>query len=223
MSHRIYPISVVTVAIFGTALAIGCGSDDDKGSGSAAPSYQDLSAKVQQPTGTVDATTVGPVAQEYASMNSASFNGSRDYAESGTTTEACTASGNMTASGTGNENAANVSIDYNDCCETASCCYDGTMHMVYSDDGGGSMSYCADYAVEYACEGVNMSVNYAMCTQANGTVGYSVEVAGETYTVSGNYIDGNGQLTITGANGSWTCSYTNDTGTCTGTGGDFTF
>ncbi len=223
MSDRICRISIVTAAIFGTALAIGCGSDDDKDSGAQARSFADVSAEIQQPTGTVDATTAGPVAQEFGTMSTASLAGSRDYASTQTAEEACDAGGTVTASGTGNDSSGNVSMRYNDCCYTADCCYNGTGNMIYSDANGSDFSVCFDYDVAATCEGQSLTVDYAACMQSDGSLAYSIEVAGETFTVSGYYSDGNGQLTIRGANGTWDCTYTNDSGTCTGTGGEFSF
>jgi hypothetical protein len=48
---------------------------------------------------------------------------------------------------------------------------------------------------------------------------YLVEYEGETYTVSGSFSTGSGSLTISGANGSFTCTYTADAGSCTGSDG----
>jgi len=220
MMKRTIQTSIVVATVAGMIVAVGCGSDDDSGGGGA--SFSDMSSQVEQPTGTVDATTAGPVATKFEELSSASLGGDRLYAQQ-SSEQACPAGGSMRASGSGNESSGNVTVNYDGCCYVAGCCFSGVGTTAYSDANGSNFSYCVDYDVDYSCEGQSLSLNYAACQGTDGSLVYSVEVAGETFAVSGYYNGGNGELTITGANGSWTCTYTNSAGSCTGTGGDFTF
>jgi hypothetical protein len=225
---------MAVLAVLGTALTAGCGLDGsmpdftspketDDTSEAQSVSIDEIAGRIQQPTGTVDASTVAPVAEEFASASTSSLGGSRNYAEQVQMTEqACESGGTMSASGTASETGGDMSTVFTNCC-VQDCCYDGNALIVYSDAGEGSYNYCADYDIAYSCNGEARLATYAECTQADGSVRYSVEVGGATYTVTGSYADGNGELTIVGANGTWACTYTNGSGSCAGAGGDFTF
>lgn len=226
MQNHFRRLTIATFACLGLALGVGCGDKEDEGSGPEPKSFNEIAGSIAEPTGTVDASTVGPVAQEFETLSTTSLGGSREedapIAQQGAASQACPAGGRMDAAGSGNDSSGSASVVYHDCCYSAGCCFSGTADTVYSSDGASTFSVCFDYDIDYACEGITMDLAYAACMGAEGLV-YSVEVEGMTYAVSGTYSAGSGELTITGANGSWTCSYTNGTGSCTGTGGDFTF
>jgi hypothetical protein len=206
-------------------LFIAC-SGGDSGSSSSTASYADMVAAIKKPTGTVSATSVTPVAQEFEKVTSSGLGGYRQVQETqDVSSQMCTAGGTAKATGSGSETAGNVTISYNGCCMEASCCVDGTIGTVYNSDSTGTSEYssCVDMNVTVECDAQSAVIKSAGCLNQTGEFVYSITVSGNSYSVSGYYSNGSGQLTIVGENGSWTCTYTNDTGTCTGTGGDFTF
>jgi len=221
MRNRTIQTSIIIATVSGLLVAVGCGSDDDN-SGGGTKSFSQISSQIEEPTGTVDATTVGAVGEKFGEMSSASLGGSRLNGPTNTAEQACPSGGSMTASGSGNESSGSVSVKYNECCYTAGCCFSGVADTVYSDANTNTFSYCIDADLDYSCEGQQLALDYAACQGPEGLV-YAVEVAGATFAVSGQYSGGNGQLTIKGANGSWTCTYTDGAGTCTGSGEDFSF
>jgi hypothetical protein len=111
-------------------------------------------------------------------------------------------------------------FNYNNCCESVGCCLNGGGDLYYSQAG----SFCESFSVTGTCSAVPVSVDYAICEDTTtGMLNYLVEVQGESFAVSGNYNNGTGTLMIAGKNGTFTCRYTNDTGTCSGTAGTFAF
>lgn len=73
---------------------------------------------------------------------------------------------------------------------------------------------CFSMDVSAVCADESADVAMSMCVSAEGSVEYLVDVDGDTYRVSGSYMDGNGELVITGANGTFTCTYTDGEGSC---------
>jgi hypothetical protein len=209
-------------------LLTACGSDDSgsSSSSSSSASYSSMVSAIESPTGTVSATTVTPVAAEFEKVSSSGLGGYRQVQTTQDISgEVCTSGGSATASGSGSDTAGNVTVSYNACCMEATCCITGTVGTVYNTDSSSTSkySYCIDMDVSLQCEGESGTVKSAGCLNSSGVTVYSIQVSGESYSVSGYYSNGTGELTIVGANGSWVCTYTNDTGSCTGTGGDFTF
>lgn len=220
---RIY--NYVGLTVLGLGLFAACGGDDDEGS-SGGGSYSSISESISAPSGTVDATTVGDIGEEFAKISSASAGGVREdaVAQSSQTQEmACPAGGTQTSTASGTQDNATVTIDLDACCYTEGCCTTGGGTWYFAGAQGAEYSICGSYDVTSSCQGSTVSLDYSGCIGSNGQWVYVVEVAGETYAVSGNYANGNGMLEITGANGTWTCTYANGAGNCTGTGGDFTF
>ncbi len=209
-----------------------CGSDDDDDDSGGAPSYQDMTAALESPTGTVDATTVGSVAEEFEKANSSSMSGSQEQAPRNAladqsqdlSSSMCTSGGSATMTGSGSESSGSAAIELDACCMAEDCCYSGQEYIIYSSAADAQYSICYDYDFSVSCSGENMQAVFAGCMDAqSGSLVYSITVDGQTYTVTGSYSGGNGTLTITGANGTWECTYTDGSGTCTGTGGDFDF
>jgi hypothetical protein len=206
-------------------LAAGCGGDDDKGSNGGGASYQDITESLAEPSGTVDSDTAGDIGEEFEKVSEAAPAGIRDdqVAQSnGSYSQPCDGGGTISASGSGSESSGNVSFSYDNCC-TAGCCIDGAGSLYYSTDTSAAFSYCGNYDIDFTCDGSSSSANFSGCAGTNGEWVYRIEVAGETYAVSGSYSNGNGELEIRGANGTFNCTYTNGSGSCTGSGGSFSF
>ncbi|HMA97230.1 MAG TPA: hypothetical protein VKP30_31310 [Polyangiaceae bacterium] len=225
MTRRTIRTGLALSAIIAAGLSVACGSDDSSSPTTA--SYADLVSAIQSPTGSVSAATAPKVAEEFAKVNSSGLNGTRRIQESqDVSAQICTSGGSAKAEGSGNSSSGNVTVRYSSCCMSEGCCINGTVGTVYNSDGSSSAagySYCMSYDVSVSCNAESASVKSAGCLNSSGEFEYSITVEGKTYSVSGYYSDGNGELTITGANGKWTCSYTDGAGECKGTGGDFTF
>lgn len=229
MAIRTIKVSLAAIVVAAASSMAGCGSSD---SGSSGASFSDLQAAVDSPTGTVSATSVGPVATEFENaVNNSVMAGMQEepgrsaQATTDMSSEICTAGGSAKSEGSGSQSGGSGHVTYDSCCMAGSCCIDGTEDFAYNSDSSGTSTYnyCLEYDLSVNCDGSIVSASFSGCLDSMGQMVYSITVAGETFSVSGYYSNGNGELTITGANGTWDCTYTNDTGTCTGTGGDFTF
>lgn len=197
-----------------------CGSDG----GGKGGSYANISASLESPTGTVSEESAPTVAEEFeraAGAQSIAPFGRRDVVapqSSGTFTLDCPASGSISA--TANQ-SGNGRITYGNCCYEAECCINGNANYYASSTNVEDANICIEANLSVACEGQNASAEYFICVNAGtGEMLVLVEVDGETFSVSGNYSNGNGQLDITGANGSFSCSYSGGSGSCTGDGGE---
>jgi hypothetical protein len=210
-------------------LAAACGGDDDGGGGGSQPrSYQAISESMAEPSGTVDESTASDIGEEFEKASGATpAGGVRDdqVAQSGSQTIQCSGGGTISVSATGSQEAANISYSYNDCCES-SCCMDGSGTAYYTSAADADFTFCGSYDIDATCEGTSSSVNFSGCLGKDFEMQYLITVDGDTYAVSGNYSNGNGTLEIRGENGTWSCTYTNGSGSCSGTGstsGSFTF
>ena len=209
---------------FGIAVLIGAGC----GGGQNAPSsYSDISISFAHPTGTVSATSVDKVAKAYKTSLTSGLGtaGGRRLVDKTSASQsiACPNGGSMsfTASSSGSSSSSDISetFSYNNCCEAANCCFTGGGNLFYS-----SGSYCESFSITGTCLAEPVTANYSICMNAStDTLSYLVEVDSATFVVSGSYSNGSGTLTIIGQNGTYTCAYTNDTGSCTSTSGTFTF
>lgn len=212
-----------------SAAACGGGGNSSKATGF--KDVQSLASALEAPSGTVEPATAVGVAQEFqASMQGASQNplgGTRqkELAQSQSATIDCPNGGNYTAHVNVNGDTADMSADFNNCNMSADCKYNGSYS--YFGSTVGAWSGCLSYDLDISCTNVSASVSasFSGCLGANGSFEYLVEYDSETYRVSGAYSSGSGTLTISGANGSWTCTYSSDAGSCestTGTKFDFT-
>jgi hypothetical protein len=207
---------------------LGCGGG---GSGQPAGSYNAISAGIEHPTGTLSATNADAVAAAYeASLSSGLDTAGGQRLESvasaqTTVSEACPNGGTISVNANeASSSAISETFNYNSCCESADCCFNGGGNLYYASTGSSSGSFCENFQVTGTCTGESVSENFSLCEDGTtGTVSYLVQVDGDSFAVSGDYSDGNGTLTITGVNGTFTCTYTNNTGSCTGTSGSFTF
>lgn len=202
-------------------LAAACGGDDEGGGNASPRSYQAITESMAEPSGTVDQSTAGDIGEEFEKISAAPAGGIRDdqvAQQGGNYTEQCTGGGSISVSASGNESAANVSYAYNDCCQ-AGCCMDGSGTAYYASATNAAFTYCGSYDLDMTCDGASSSVNFSGCFGSDFKWSYLITVDGETYSVSGSYTDGDGTLDIRGANGTWTCVYTDGSGSCTGTGG----
>jgi hypothetical protein len=202
-----------------------CGSDDD--GGSRGGSFSDITSAIESPTGTVDETTAADVGVEFEKVVQAEVPAGmrRDAqtAQSSSGTVACPAGGNLTAAGSGDQSSGHSTASYDNCCVAANCCIDGAADIYFSTEQGAAYTYCGSYDLSYSCEGSTTQISYEGCVSASGEQVYVIEVEGDTYAVSGTYSSGSGTLEIRGENGTWTCTYSNNSGSCTGPGSSFTF
>jgi hypothetical protein len=208
---------------FAAVLAGACGDGGGGGGGSGGASYGDIADAIGAPTGTVDKSSAPAIADAYQqiSQNGAGSIGKQDGAKQ---EMSCPAGGKFSITAQSSGGSAKSDISYDNCCYQASCCLDGggTWYFSTSQGSAQSYNYCGSYSLTSTCSGSSASVKYEGCFGLDGWV-YSVKVDGETFAVSGNYSNGNGTLKVAGENGSFTCTYTNNTGSCTGTSGTFSF
>ncbi len=213
--------AVVSTASF--VMACGGGKDDEESSEPSGGSFDAAMSAIESPTGTLDETTAADVAMAFEQSMASATGGERENAapvEAQTTelTGVCD-SGTITFEGS---QSGDVTYNYNDCCITG-CCIDGNGTAFVDTTGTATYSVCATFDLTYACEGTNANVSYSYCQGAAGLV-YAVEVNGDTFAVTGSIVNGTGTLEITGENGTFSCTYTDYTGSCTdSTGGSFSF
>lgn len=204
--------------------AICCSSGDGGGASSSPGSYTAISDSIAHPTGQLDKSTAGNVATEFEKVASSGAAGRRiQQSQSATETVACPSGGDYTVQVTGSQTSGQANVDYNQCCYEASCCLDGGGVWYFASGGSSEYTYCGTYDIAMNCGTDSGNIKYEGCVGTDGSWTYVVHVSGKTYSVNGTISNGTGTLEITAANGSWTCTYTNYTGTCTGTSGDFTF
>lgn len=203
------------IAVASLALACGGGKKEEE---SGPPSLSELSSALESPTGTLDAGTAADVARAFEESQGVPTGGSRDQASpivAQDVTGVCdTGSISVDAA-----SSSAASVDYNSCC-IADCCIDGNATIAYDTSGSAGYSTCADYDLSQTCEGVRVDMQFTYCMSAEGTLIYSIEVNGDSFAVSGYISNGSGTLTVTGANGSFTCEYTEYAGSCTSSSGD---
>ncbi|HEX2657092.1 MAG TPA: hypothetical protein VHU40_02415 [Polyangia bacterium] len=221
----------------------GCGDGGKK----PPASYGDISASFAHPSGTLAATNADAVAQAYqASLSSglgtagtvaavsrfakptgltptASALQSTSSAATAAQSYACPYGGSISATVNGIAPGAtsfSESFRYDNCCESAGCCLNGGGDLFYAQGG----AFCESFAITGTCSASPITLDYSICEDtATGMLNYLIEVQGESFAVSGSYSNGSGTLMISGANGAFTCRYTNHTGTCSGTAGTFAF
>lgn len=216
--------TVLLTTLISLGMAAACGGDGDSG-GAAAPtgSYEAVASAIEAPTGTVDETTVGDVGEEFGKATSAGVGGERQVKQSQSQEMACAAGGKLSYTASGTQENVQVNFVYDGCCQEASCCFDGGGTVYQASAAGAAYSTCANYDITAECEGQSLAINYSACVGTDGVQTYAIVVNGSTYAVSGTYYNGSGTLTIRGENGTWECTYTDGSGSCTGTGGDFSF
>ena len=213
----------IGIGLFAVA-GVGCGG------GSKGPaSYGDVQASFAHPTGTLAATNADDVAKAFQSSLAAGTGpaGQRLSQKTSAVTESipCNSSGTISVNvAEANANSVSESFSYNNCCEVAGCCYNGSGNVFFAAAGTATGSLCESVQLSGTCQTIPVSENFSFCEDGTtGKISYLVQVGGESFAVSGSYSAGNGMLTITGKNGTFTCTYTNDTGSCTGTSGTFAF
>lgn len=223
MSQR--KLGLFVSMIIGSAAMVACGGGGGSGSPAAGfDSVEDLTAAMDSPTGTVDATTATPVAEEFQNITEngsalgSGFGGIRQKAQAESASIDCSGGGSIDAEG----DETRVHATYNSCSE-GGCVIDGEISIFIST--AGSYSGCYSFDVSATCDAESVSAVGSYCVNGTtGTVEYLVDVNGETYTVSGYYADGTGELTIRGANGTYTCTYTDGAGSCVDeAGAEFSF
>jgi hypothetical protein len=198
---------------------VACGSGSSGGA-SGFTSASQLHSAMASPTGTVEPATAVGIAEAFQSSESSGLGGVRQKLQAQSTTVACTGGGSMAISGS--QNSATVA--YNDCVLVPGCTVDG-VGSTFIEDVNNPTNICFSYDVSQACDDISVDLDFSGCIDVNleGGFAYLVEYAGETYTVSGSYYDGTGTLSIAGENGSFSCTYSANAGSCTSDGGTFEF
>ena len=216
---------MLVAALISTAsFVVACGGGKEEEEEPSGGSFDSAAKAIESPTGTLDESTAADVAMAFEqSLSGAPSGGERENiapVEAQTTelTGVCD-SGTITFEAT---QAGDVTYAYNSCC-VSGCCIDGDGTAFVDTTGTATYTVCATFDMTYACDGTNASVSYSYCQGTAGLV-YSVEVNGDTFTVTGSISNGTGTLEIIGENGTFSCTYTNYTGSCTdSTGGEFSF
>lgn len=231
MSHKkLGWVLMGSVAALGLAACGGGGGSKATGFTSGAA----LQSAMNSPTGTVEPETVGGIAKAFQASNESDgpafgIRQKKQPQQSGSQTQECASGGSMTVSGTVNGDVYDIKAQLNNCDEGTGCKLNGSIAIFGSaseadEEFTGCFSYdvsgvCTD-ALETGASG-SVSLQFSGCIDtASGSFVYLIEYEGETYTVSGSYSDGSGTLTITGANGSWTCTFTDDAGSCESSAGE---
>jgi hypothetical protein len=198
-----------------TALgAVACGGGS-AGPASGFTSASQLNSAMEAPTGSVEPATAVGVAQAFENSNSSGLAGVRQKLQAQSASVACSGGGSISVSG--NETSSNFS--YNNCME-AGCTINGSGSVFVS--GTDVNSACFSYNVSETCVDppIDIDLSFSGCLDSEFGFVYLVEYEGETYTVTGSYYDGTGTLEITGENGSFSCTYTADAGSCTSSSGE---
>lgn len=191
----------------------GSGSSSDSDSNAVFDNKDSLNSAMESPTGIVSETTAKLVADRMAEASS-SMAGKGSAAPSGIREKAQEQNGSDTIDC---ENGGTIDIEssetqetltYNDC-QMAGCTLNGS-EVAFPDPD----QICVSVKVNEVCGDESTDIASSSCTSMDGTVVYLVDVEGDTFQVSGTYSDGDGELTITGANGTFTCTYVDGGGTC---------
>lgn len=204
---------------------VGLGMVSCGGSKSAGGSYSSIQDSVAHPTGKLASSNASSVATEFEKIDSSAASGRRiKDGTSGSQTITCPAGGSYSVVASGGQTSGKATVDYNQCCYVESCCIDGSGDWYYSSDANASYSMCGSYSLSVSCESESGTVNYQGCLSgSSGEWIYVITVEGKTYAVSGYYSDGSGSLEISDSTGTYTCTYDENAGSCTGPGGSFNF
>jgi hypothetical protein len=205
----------------------GCGGGDDSEPSSGGGSYSGITESIAKPSGQLEASNASDVADEFSKVNAASPGGQRLSPQQASQKQemACPSGGKYIMNVSGGQAGGQAIITYDSCCYAASCCFDGSANWYYAAKAGADYSFCGTWNVDLTCgnEGGG-SIKYEGCVGMDGKMVYVVRVDGKTFAVTGNYANGSGTLEIKGANGTFTCTYTNHSGSCTSSSGaSFTF
>lgn len=217
MSQR--KLGLFVSMVFGSVAMVACGG----GGGNAASGFdsaEDLAEAMDSPTGTVDAATATPVAEEFAKVQSSGLGGIRQKVqEQSSGSIPCSGGGDISYEG----NETRVDANYNACVE-GDCTIDGQLRAFVSSATSTAVDACYTMNASITCGVESATVAGSFCMSVNGetgeyTIEYLIDVNGNTYVVSGYYSNGTGELTIRGANGTYTCTYTDGSGSCVDEGG----
>jgi hypothetical protein len=203
---------------------VGCGGGGSSG-GNGPATYSGIANSLAHPTGKLAASNANGVAKAFEQIDASAANGRR--IKGGTTdnqTVTCPAGGSYTISVSGGQTSGQATLGYDQCCYTEGCCINGSGNWYYSTEASASYSMCGSYSLSISCDTENGTVNYQGCMSGStGDWTYVVTVEGKTYAVSGNYNSGSGTLQITDSAGTYTCTYNQGVGSCTGSAGTFSF
>lgn len=210
---------ILSIVATSVSLAVGCGGGKEEEEAPAG-SLADISGAIESPTGTLDESTASDVARAFEESNGVPTSGTRDDVVAAQAQDVpCGTSGNISV--TADSSGEAFDISYDSCCE-GTCCFDGTATGFVDTSGTATYTACYEYDLSSSCDGVSIDYDFSFCSGVNGIV-YSIEVNGDTFSVSGSTVNGTGTLTVTGENGTFTCEYTDYAGSCTGDSGTFSF
>lgn len=206
-ANRIMAKLCATVLAASMVSAWGC--KDEKSNSGGGADLAEVAESLSSPTGSV---TSAETAQGVGEMFAAKLESSSMMGGGESASVPCSTSGDIDVSA--NSDATEIAYNYNECCETASCCYDGAGWMAQNI---GDFAICMAMDVDVSCEGIDGTYKLDYCSGTDGTAWYLVEYESETYACSG-YFDSSsgGSWTIKDANGEWNCTATCDGDTCTG-------
>jgi hypothetical protein len=206
-------------------IAAGCGGGDDNKPSGGGGSYAALANQIAHPTGTLAASNATAVADAYAKEKGLGTAGGRrlESTSAAGSQQACPAGGNLTVNvDSRSQSSAHVTETLNNCCYTAGCCSSGSADMYYSGGSAASGQYCMNFNLTATCGGQTaIAEKFSYCING-GKMQFLVTVDGKSFAVSGSYGNGSGSLEITSANGTFSCTYSSNggtvTGSCTGSG-----
>lgn len=201
--------ALALVGLFASA----CGSDPPP-----ANDYGAIADGISHPTGMLDKGNARDVADEFGKIRGLGALGTRPQASGTSTSIACGAGGSYRIDVSGaSQSGGQAVLDYDACCYVASCCFDGHGDWYYATASGSQFSYCGSYDLTLSCYDTVEKLAYSGCFDTSGGATYLVTVSGKSFAVSGSYSSGSGTVQIAAANGSWSCTFTSTSGTCSGT------
>jgi major membrane immunogen (membrane-anchored lipoprotein) len=215
MMRTISALAVGTLAV--SFVLAACGSSDSNSKSGSSGSYTAVANAVEHPTGTLSSGNVVSVADAFEKIESGAAGRRLQGGSTQTQTESCPSGGSYTVTASGSNSSGTADLKYDNCCYSEGCCINGSGAFYYSTDSSTASEYsiCGSYNLTVACGSDSGALNY----QGSGEWIYVVTVDGKTYSVTGSYSNGSGTLTITDSKDTWTCTYTDHTGTCTGSSG----
>jgi hypothetical protein len=195
------------------------GSDAGGGGGGGCGRIDDITARLDHPTGFIDsAATARGVADAYAELLAEAALAARPRpadrrsgincevdSTTGQTTCVCTGGGalDVTACSDGQ------SFHYvaSRCCQSAGCCYDGTVDLLMDPAQGATYTLCYETDIDISGCSNSAAVNLSYCEDSMGRLWYLVPYQGATYAVSGSYTSGvGGDWTVRDASTTWNCT-----------------
>jgi hypothetical protein len=219
---------LVAVAVLGCA--VGCGSNSSSPSGD----FDALYTQYTKPSATLGKADMPTVVKALSSNSSqksipvmgASLAPGGLKAQGLTETISCTDGGNFTLGipTATSSNYETASLTYDDCSFAQGDSVNGTLNYAVWTTPTEMMIYDGTLTVTDGGQTDQVSIDYAYL---DGQITWSVSVTGGNVLVSdtGSWdpSTNTGNFTVTDSQGTWSCTWNNDSGTCTGPGGTITY